>query len=146
MLIYFGNSLLINSALSVHQHKMGRLNCFNVGNRFLNHLSWTYLPLVSMKLYIISSSSNVMLICIKTCTSILMSSYMYQVAQHVSWYGWPYAERYHDSSSHGNNDLDFCEHFVWIRWSVFASLSLFQHSLSNTSKPVQLLLIRNVVV
>lgn len=121
---------------------MGRLNCFNVGNRF-----FFCLPLVSMKLYIISSSSsNVMLICIKTCTSILMSSYMYQVPQHVSWYGWPYAERYHDSSSPGNNDLDFCEHFVWIRWSVFASLSLFQNSLSNASKPVQLLLIRNVVV
>lgn len=60
-----------------------------------------------------------------------MSSYMYQVAQHVSWYGWPYAIRCHDSSSPGNNDLDFCEHFVWIRWSVFASLSLFQHSLSK---------------
>lgn len=146
MLIYFGNSLLINSALSVHQHKMGRLNCFNVGNRFLNHFSLTCLSLVSMKLYIISSSSNVMLICIKTCTSLLMPPYMYQVAQHVSWYGWPYAERYHDSSSPGNNDLEFCEHFVWIRWSVFASLSLFQHSLNNTSKPVQLLLIRNVVV
>lgn len=71
--------------------------------------------------YIISSSSNVMLICIKTCPSILMSSNMYQVAQHVSWYGWPYAERYHDSSSPGNNDLDFREYFVWIRWNILSA-------------------------
>lgn len=49
----------------------------------------------------------------------------------VSWYGSLYAERYHHSSSPGNNDFVLCEYFVWIRWSVFASPSVFQHSLSK---------------
>lgn len=146
VLIYFGNFFLINSVLLVYQYKMGWLNCFNVGNCFLNYFFLICFLLVFMKLYIILLLLNVMLICIKICMLILMLFYMYQVVQYVLWYGWLYVERYYDLSFFGNNDLNFCEYFVWIRWFVFVFFFLFQYFFSNIQKQVQLLLIRNVVV
>lgn len=62
----------------------------------------------------------------------VMSSYMYQVTPHLFRGLARYMQK--DITTQalpGNNDLHLSEYFVWIRWSVFASPSVFQHSLSK---------------